>query len=119
MHIESAITVRAVRRNLLQGALSLLGVTAGASVEAGTRSVRRRNREQTLRERATAHVYAQFGEHGAVIAGPISLLQREFYLGYQAALDLADQLEQDAVWTVFRDASGMRCARRGGSRQMI
>ena len=110
MHIESAITVRAVRRNLLQGALSLLGV----GVDAGTRPARRRNREQSLRERATAHVYAQFGEHGAVIAGPISLLQREFHLGYQAALDLAEQLEEDAVWTVFRDGSGMRCARRGG-----
>lgn len=109
MQIE---TVIAVRRNLLRGALSLLGVAASASVEAGTRPARRSNRTLTLRERATAHVYAQFGEHGAVIAGPISLLQREYHLGYQAALDLADQLEQDAVWTVFRDCSGMRCARR-------
>lgn len=112
MQIESVI---AVRRNLLRGALSLLGVAAVASAEAGSRPARRRSREQTLRERATAHVYAQFGEHGAVIVGPISLLQREYKLGYQAALDLADQLEQDAVWTVFRDGSGMRCARRCGS----
>jgi DNA segregation ATPase FtsK/SpoIIIE-like protein len=108
MQIESVI---AVRRSLLRGALSLLGVTAG---DAGQRPVRRRHREQTLRERAAAHVYAQFGQHGAVIVGPISLLQREYHLGYQAALDLAEQLEQDAVWIVFRDASGMRCARRSG-----
>jgi hypothetical protein len=111
MQIESVI---AVRRTLLRGALSLLGVAASAAVEAGDRPVRRRNREQTLRERATAHVYAQFGQHGAVIVGPISLLQREYHLGYQAALDLADQLEHDAMWTVFRDPSGMRCARRFG-----
>jgi DNA segregation ATPase FtsK/SpoIIIE-like protein len=111
MQIESVI---AVRRSLLRGALSLLGVAASAAVEAGGRPARRRNREQTLRARASAHVYAQFGQYGAVIVGPISLLQREYHLGYQAALNLADQLEQDAVWTVFRDASGMRCARRSG-----
>jgi hypothetical protein len=112
MQIESVI---AVRRNLLRGALALFGVAASATVEAGERPARRRKREPTLRQRATAHVYAQFGQHGAVIAGPISLLQREYHLGYQAALDLAAQLEQDAVWTVFRDASGMRCARRCGA----
>jgi hypothetical protein len=109
MQIESVI---AVRRNLLRGALALFGVAASAAVEAGDRPPRRSKREPTLRERATAHVYAQFGQHGTVIVGPISLLQREYHLGYQAALDLADQLEADAVWTVFRDASGMRCARR-------
>jgi hypothetical protein len=47
-----------------------------------------------------------------VIAGPVSLLQREYGLGYGQALELAAQLEQAQVWTVFRDAGGMRCARR-------
>jgi DNA segregation ATPase FtsK/SpoIIIE-like protein len=97
-----------VRRNLLRGALTLFGL--GASGAAHSRP--RRTRAQILLDQAAEFVDAQFRQHGALVVGPISLLQRQYGLGYSAALDLAAGLEDAQVWSVYRDATGMRCARK-------
>jgi hypothetical protein len=100
------------RRNLLLGALSLLGLAAGGARAARAPAPPRRTQEQILQEQAASFLDACFGQHGDVLVGPISLLQREYRLGYGAALDLAARLEEAQVWSVFHDASGMRCARK-------
>ncbi len=104
-------TVTDVRRSLLRGAFALFGLAASGAADARL-SPRRRSRDEQLYEQALALVQAHFDRHSDVIAGPVSLLQREYRLDYAQALDLADKLEQAQVWTVFRDAGGMRCARR-------
>lgn len=104
-------TVTEVRRSLLRGAFALFGLAASGAAEARI-SPRRRSRDEQLYEQAWTFVQAQFDQHGDVIAGPVSLLQRQYGLGYSHALDLAERLEQAQVLTVFRDAGGMRCARR-------
>lgn len=104
-------TVTEVRRSLLRGAFALFGLAAGGAADARV-SPRRRSRDEQLYEQAWSLVQSQFDQQGEVIAGPVSLLQRQFGLGYGQALDLAEQLEKAQVWTVFRDAGGMRCARR-------
>jgi DNA segregation ATPase FtsK/SpoIIIE-like protein len=107
MAIASVIEVR---RNLLRGALTLLGLAASGAREAQARP--RRNRADDLLAEAASFVDAQFRQHGELVAGPISLLQRQYGLGYGAALDLAARLEEGQVWSVYRDAGGMRCARK-------
>lgn len=102
--------VTEVRRSLLRGAFALFGIAASSA--AGARIAPRRSRDEQRYEQAWAFVQSQFDQHGDVIAGPVSLLQRRYGLGYGEALDLAEQLEKAQVWTVFRDAGGMRCARR-------
>jgi DNA segregation ATPase FtsK/SpoIIIE-like protein len=106
-------TAAEVRRSLLRGAFALFGLAAGSAAQARIAPrARRRSRADELYENALTLVQAHFDQHGDVIAGPVSLLQREYGLGYGKALELAAQLEQAQVWTVFRDAAGMRCARR-------
>ncbi|GAB3428227.1 hypothetical protein NX773_06090 [Massilia solisilvae] len=110
MSIQS---VTQVRRSLLRGAFALIGLAAGTAAQARTAPrARRRSRDEMLYEQALNLVQQHFDQHGDVIAGPVSLLQRQYGLGYGQALELAGQLEQAQVWTVFRDAAGMRCARR-------
>lgn len=104
-------TATDVRRSLLRGAFSLFGLAASGAAEARI-SPRRRSRDEQLYEQAWTFVQVQFEQQGDLIAGPVSLLQRQFRLGYGEALDLAGKLEQAQLWTVFRDAGGMRCARR-------
>jgi hypothetical protein len=111
MAIASVIEVR---RTLLRGALSLLGVAASGAREALAQERPRRSREQQLLAQASDFLGAHFGQHGDVLVGPISLLQRRYCLGYGAALELSAQLEDAQVWSVYRDASGMRCARKVG-----
>jgi DNA segregation ATPase FtsK/SpoIIIE-like protein len=106
-------TATEVRRSLLRGAFALFGLAASSATQARIAPrARRRSRADALYESAWTFVQAHFDQHGDVIAGPVSLLQREYGLGYGQALELAAQLEQAQVWTVFRDAGGMRCARR-------
>ena len=106
-------TATEVRRSLLRGAFALFGMAATSATQARIAPrARRRSRDEALYEQAWTFVQAHFDQHGDVIAGPVSLLQREYGLGYGQALDLAGKLEQAQVWTVFRDAGGMRCARR-------
>jgi hypothetical protein len=111
MAIASVIEVR---RTLLRGALSLLCVAASGAREALAHDRPRRSREQQLLAQAGDFVGEHFAQHGEVLVGPISLLQRRYCLSYGAALDLAAQLEDAQVWAVYRDASGMRCARKAG-----
>lgn len=102
-----------VRRSLLRGVFALFGLAAATAAEARIAPrARRRSRDEMLYEQAWDFMQQHFGAHGDVIVGPVSLLQRQFGLGYGEALDLAGKLEQAQVWTVYRDASGMRCARR-------
>jgi DNA segregation ATPase FtsK/SpoIIIE-like protein len=105
-------TVTQVRRSLLRGAFALIGLAASSATQAATPRARRRSRDELLYEQAWTFVQEHFDRVGEVIAGPVSLLQRQYGLGYGQALELAGQLEQAQVWTVFRDAAGMRCARR-------
>jgi DNA segregation ATPase FtsK/SpoIIIE-like protein len=106
-------TVTQVRRSILRGAFALFGLAASSATQArATPRQRRRSRDEMLYEQAWDFINAHFEQHGDVIAGPVSLLQRQYGLGYAQALDLAARLEQAQVWTVFRDAGGMRCARR-------
>jgi DNA segregation ATPase FtsK/SpoIIIE-like protein len=105
-------TVTQVRRSLLRGAFALIGLAASSATQAATPRARRRSRDELLYEQAWTFVQEHFDHVGEVIAGPVSLLQRQYGLGYGQALELAGQLEQAQVWTVFRDAAGMRCARR-------
>jgi hypothetical protein len=105
-------TVTQVRRSLLRGAFALIGLAASSATQAATQRARRRSRDELLYEHAWTFVQEHFDRVGEVIAGPVSLLQRQYGLGYGQALELAGQLEQAQVWTVFRDAAGMRCARR-------
>jgi hypothetical protein len=107
-------TVIEVRRTLLRGALSLLGVAASGAREVLAQERPRRTREQQLVEQARAYVEDHFRQHGDVLVGPISLLQRRYCLAYGPALELSARLEDAQVWAVYRDASGMRCARRVG-----
>lgn len=107
-------TVTTTRRSLLRGAFALLGIAASSASQARSLPVARRpSRDEQLFDRAAALVAAQFERQGDVIVGPVSLLQREHQLGYGQALELADRLERAGLWQVFRDAGGMRCARRG------
>lgn len=107
-------TVTTVRRSLLRGAFALLGIAASSAGQARSMpAARRPSRDELLFDRAAALVAAQFERQGDVIVGPVSLLQREERLGYGEALALAARLEQAGLWQVFRDAAGMRCARRG------
>jgi hypothetical protein len=112
--IMAIASVIEVRRTLLRGALSLLGVAASGAREVLAQERPRRSREQLLLAQASAFVEEHFGQHGDVLVGPISLLQRRYCLAYGTALDLAAQLEEAQVWSVYRDASGMRCARKVG-----
>lgn len=106
--------VATVRRSLLRGAFALLGIAASSAGKARTMPpARRPSRDELQFDRAAALVAAQFERQGDVIVGPVSLLQREHRLGYGEALALAERLERAGLWQVFRDASGMRCARRG------
>jgi DNA segregation ATPase FtsK/SpoIIIE-like protein len=106
-------TVTQVRRSLLRGAFALIGLAASSATQAAAAPrARRRSRDEVLYEQAWTFVQEHFDRAGEVIAGPVSLLQRQYGLGYGQALELAGQLEQAQVWTVFRDAAGMRCARR-------
>jgi DNA segregation ATPase FtsK/SpoIIIE-like protein len=106
-------TATEVRRSLLRGAFALFGLAASsATQERIAARARRRSRAEELYDNAWQMVQTHFDQHGDVIAGPVSLLQRQYGLGYAQALELAAQLEQAQVWTVFRDAGGMRCARR-------
>jgi DNA segregation ATPase FtsK/SpoIIIE-like protein len=106
-------TVTQVRRTLLRGAFALFGLAASSAARAQTAPrARRRSRDEELYAQAWTFVQEHFEQGGDVIAGPVSLLQRQYGLGYGQALELAGQLEQAQVWTVFRDAAGMRCARR-------
>lgn len=61
---------------------------------------------------AAAYIEGIFEQGGAVIVGPVSLLQRHFSLGYGRAIRLAAELENRKAWTIFHDAAGMRSARR-------
>jgi hypothetical protein len=88
-----------VRRTFLHGALSLFGLAGG---------------ERDELAQATAFVDGQFRQRGDLIAGPISLLQRQYGLGYGEALALAQELQTARVWQVYRDGAGMRVARRVG-----
>lgn len=107
-------TVTIVRRSLLRGAFALLGIAASSAGRArAVPPARRPSRDELLFDRAAALVKAQFERQGDVIVGPVSLLQRDQLLGYGAALALAERLEQAGLWQVYRDATGMRCARRG------
>lgn len=106
-------TATDVRRSLLRGAFALFGLAASGAAEARIAPrPRRRSRAEQLYADAWTFVQAQFDQQGDVIAGPVSLLQRKYGLGYSQALELSAQLEQAQVWSVFRDAGGMRCARR-------
>jgi len=106
-------TVIEMRRSLLRGAFALFGMAAASASEARvSHKPRRRSRDEMLFEQAVDFIGAQFDEHGDVIAGPVSLLQRRYGLDYGQALDLAGKLEQAQVWAVFRDVGGMRCARK-------
>lgn len=60
---------------------------------------------------ASAYIEGIFQSRGAIIVGPVSLLQRHFSLGYGRAISLAAALEELNVWTIFHDESGMRSAR--------
>jgi DNA segregation ATPase FtsK/SpoIIIE-like protein len=109
----TAATVIEVRRSLLRGAFALLGLAASSATEARIAPrARRRSRDELLYEQAWSFVQQHFDAHGDVIAGPVSLLQRAYSLEYAKALELSAQLEAAQVWSVFRDAGGMRCARR-------
>jgi hypothetical protein len=110
MAIASVIEVR----RTLRDALSLLGVAASGARDALAQERGRRIREQDQVAQATSFVEGHFRQHGDVLVGPISLLQRRYCLAYGAALELAAQLENAQVWSVYRDASGMRCARKVG-----
>jgi hypothetical protein len=110
-------TATEVRRSILRGAFALFGLAASSAAQSRSAvhcapRARRRSRAEELYANAWTLVQAHFDQHGDVIAGPVSLLQREYGLGYGQALELAAQLEQAQVWTVFRDTGGMRCARR-------
>jgi hypothetical protein len=106
-------TATEVRRSILRGAFALFGLAASSAAQSRIAPhARRRTRAEEQYASAWNLVQAHFDLHGDVIAGPVSLLQREYGLGYGQALELAAQLEQAQVWTVFRDAGGMRCARR-------
>jgi hypothetical protein len=107
-------SVIGVRRTLLRGALSLLDIAASGARDALAQEHPRRSREQEQLAQATAFVEGHFRQHGDVLVGPISLLQRRYCLAYGAALELAARLEETQVWSVYRDASGMRCARKVG-----
>lgn len=110
MSIQS---VTEVRRTLLRGAFALFGLAASSATQARIAPrARRRSRDEMLYDAAWEFVQQRFDAQGDVIVGPVSLLQRQYGLGYGHALELADKLEQAQVWTVYRDASGMRCARR-------
>ncbi|MFL6674379.1 MAG: hypothetical protein ACJ8LG_13935 [Massilia sp.] len=112
MAIASVIEVR---RTLLRGALTLLGMAASGAREAQAKAggaSARRSRDELLLAQAAAFVDTQFGQQGELLVGPISLLQRRYCLAYGAALDLAAKLEDAQVWCVYRDATGMRCARK-------
>jgi DNA segregation ATPase FtsK/SpoIIIE-like protein len=61
---------------------------------------------------AAAYIEEIFQQRGAVIVGPVSLLQRHFSLGYGRAIRLTAALEKLNAWSIFHDASGMRSARR-------
>jgi hypothetical protein len=109
----TAATVTEVRRSLLRGAFALFGLAAGSAAQARIAPrAGRASRDELLYQQALALVEQQFEAHGDMIAGPVSLLQRTYALDYARALGLAAQLQDAQVWTVFRDASGMRCARR-------
>jgi DNA segregation ATPase FtsK/SpoIIIE-like protein len=102
-----------LRRSLLRGAFALFGLAAANAAEARIAPrARRRSRDEVLYEQAWEFVQQHFEAHGDMLVGPVSLLQRQYGLDYGQALELADKLEQAQVWTVYRDASGMRCARR-------
>jgi len=107
-------TVTNARRSLLRGAFALFGIAASSACRArALPPARRPSRDELLFDRAAVLVATQFERQGDVIAGPVSMLQREHHLGYGEALALADRLERAGLWQVFRDAGGMRCARRG------
>lgn len=101
-----------VRRTLLRGALSLLGIAASGAVEARAQARPRRTREELLFDQARAFLDEQFRQHGDLLIGPVSTLQRRFALDYGPAVTLAARLEDAHVWAVFHDSAGMRCARR-------
>jgi len=101
-----------VRRNLLRGALSLLGIAAGAAAEGRAQARARRTPEALLLDQARAFLAQQFEQHGDLLVGPVSTLQRRFALDYGPAVALAARLEEAHVWAVFHDTAGMRCARR-------
>ncbi len=103
-------TMMGSRKLLVRGALSLLGSAASGSVRGRPRP----SREQLLLLDAGAFLREHFRTHGDVLAGPVSLLQRRFDLGYGEALALAGRLEQERVWVIYRDSAGMRCAHRPG-----
>ena len=108
MGIEQVIQVR---RSLLCGALSLLSIAAGNARAA--RRQPRLSREHALLAEATSYLLDHFRTHGSVLAGPVSLLQRRYSLEYGDALALAAKLEEQQIWSIYRDGAGMRCARRG------
>jgi len=111
---QTSQTVTTVRRSLLRGALALIGIAASSAGQARNMpALRRPGRDELLFDQAAAFIATQFERQGEVIAGPVSLLQRQYHLGYGQALGLADRLERAGLWQVFRDAAGMRCARRG------
>lgn len=101
-----------VRRTLLRGALSLLGIAASGAAQARVQARPRRSRDDVLFDDARAFVEGHFSRHGDLLAGPIATLQRRFALDYGPAVTLAARLEDANVWAVFHDGAGMRCARR-------
>jgi hypothetical protein len=101
-----------VRRGLLRGALGLIGLAFGGPGKAAQHKRPARAAPDGLLAQASVFVDAYFQTHGNVVAGPVSLLQRNYHLGYGTACQLAAELESAQVWTVFHDTSGMRCARK-------
>jgi hypothetical protein len=113
-NIMAIASVIEVRRTLLRGALTLLESAANGARDALAQEHPRRTRERERLAQAAGFVEAHFRQHGDVLVGPISLLQRRYCLSYGAAHELAEQLSDAQVWSVYRDASGMRCARKIG-----
>lgn len=64
----------------------------------------------TLAPMAIMLIDEEVKKHGAVITGPVSLLQRHLSLGYKRAIVLAAALERAHVWKIYHNDAGERCA---------
>lgn len=114
--------VGAPRRHALLKVLALTGIAIVAPIKMFQQPPPEPMPHDPLLGDASEYLAGIFDQHGPVIVGPISLLQRHFSLGYGRAIALALNLEKLNVWSIYHDGAGMRSARRGeqrGERQAV
>lgn len=103
------------RRSALFRVSALIGIAISVSIETrqhpAAGPIATMSNDPLLIE-ASEYLAGIFEQRGAVIVGPISLLQCHFSLGYGRAIALAVNLEKSKVWAIFHDRAGMRSARR-------